>query len=50
MTNIDIDDEVYKKWVLFYKSFSKIDYPTLKNFTTKKISEMIKDGSRRKRT
>lgn len=44
MTNIDIDDGVYKKWVEYYKSNSKIKYPTLKNFTTRKIIGIMNEN------
>lgn len=45
MTNIDIDSKVYKKWTEYYKGYSKIQYPTLKNFTTKKLIELMKENS-----
>lgn len=41
MTNIDIDDEVYIRWVEFYKRNSKLEYPTMKNFTARKLDEII---------
>ena len=42
MTNIDIDNLVYKKWVKFYEKSDKLEYPTLKNFTAKKLLDIIK--------
>ena len=45
MTNIDINNKVYKKWVKFYEKSDKLEYPTLKNFTAKKLLEVIKDGN-----
>lgn len=48
MTNIDIDDKVYKHWVDFYKKQNRLEYPTLKNFTAKKLKEMIENGTRTK--
>ena len=46
MTNIDIDDSIYKKWVDFYNKQNKIDYPSLKNFTAKKLLKIMKNGTR----
>ncbi len=43
MTTLDIKDEVYEDWVKFYKVHSKLEYPTLKNFTARKLKEIIKD-------
>ena len=43
MTNIDIDDEIYKKWVKFYEKQDKIEYPSLKNFTTKKLMNLMEN-------
>ncbi len=45
MTNINIDDEVHKKWTEHYKIANKIEYPTLKNFTEKKLMEIIQNES-----
>lgn len=42
MTNINIDSKVYRKWVKFYEKSDKLEYPTLKNFTAKKLLELIK--------
>ncbi len=44
MVNMDIDNEVYKGWVKFYNKHSKLEYPTLKNFTARKLKEIMKDG------
>jgi len=41
MTNINIRNEIYVQWVNFYKKHNKIDYPSLKNFTEKKLSEIM---------
>lgn len=41
MVNIDINITIYKKWYDFYKKHNKTDYPTLKNFTEKKLSQMM---------
>ena len=42
MTNIDINNLVYKKWVKFYEKADKLEYPNLKNFTAKKLLDIIK--------
>lgn len=42
MTNIDLDDDIYKDWVVFWRTHDQIEYPTLKNFTAKKLRELIK--------
>ncbi len=42
MTTLDIKDEVYGEWVKFYNKQDKIKYPTLKNFTARKLREIIK--------
>ena len=42
--NIDIDDRIYKKWVSFYKKQDKVLYPSLKNFTAKKLQEVMQNG------
>lgn len=39
--NININKEVYNRWVTFYKKHNKIDYPNLKNFTEKKLSQIM---------
>lgn len=44
MTNIDVESEVYGNWVKFYKKHSKMEYPTLKNFTAKKLNELMNIG------
>jgi len=41
MALIDIDDEIYEQWKLFYEKQNKIDYPSLKNFTTKQIRRIM---------
>lgn len=41
MTVMDIDDKIYKEWVNFYSKHSRLEYPTLKNFTARKLEEMI---------
>jgi len=41
MTNIDVDDKVYEEWVEFYNFNDKLKYPTLKNFTARKLKELI---------
>jgi len=44
MTNMDIDDEVYNEWMDFWKQQDQLEYPTLKNFTAKKLRELMKKG------
>ncbi len=41
MTTIDIKDEVYGEWVKFYNEQDKLKYPTLKNFTARKLKEVM---------
>ncbi len=41
MTTIDIDDKVYEEWVELYESQDKLEYPYLKNFTARKLKEVI---------
>ena len=41
MTNIDIPDDLYKRLVAFYDKQDKLEYPTLKNFVSKKLKEVI---------
>ena len=43
MTTIDIDDEVYSRWVKFYEKQDKLEYPSLKNFTAKKLMDLMKN-------
>ncbi len=43
MVNMDIDDEVYKDWVKFYNKQDKLKYPTLKNFTARKLKEIMEN-------
>jgi len=45
MTNIDIDDKIYNDWIKFYEKQDKLEYPTLKNFTAKKLREIIENTS-----
>ncbi len=45
MTNIDIENSIYKRWVSFYNKQDKIEYPTLKNFTAKKLLELMNKKS-----
>ena len=40
---MDIDDGVYKGWVKFYNKQDKLKYPTLKNFTARKLKEIIEN-------
>ena len=42
MTVINIDNKVYKDWVSFYNKHNKIDFPNLKNFTEKKLVEIMR--------
>ncbi len=44
MTTLDIKDEIYDKWVEFYNKHSKLEYPTLKNFTARKLKEIMENG------
>jgi|TARA_R100000501_G_C2604356_1_gene100567 hypothetical protein len=41
MVNININEKIYERWAIFYKMHDKLEYPTLKNFTEKKILEII---------
>ena len=41
MTTLDIEDDVYKAWVELYNIQDKLEYPTLKNFTARKLKEII---------
>ena len=40
---LDIKDEVYVEWVKFYDKQDKLKYPTLKNFTARKLREIIEN-------
>ena len=42
MTNVNINDELYKELVEYYNKLDKIEYPTLKNFVEKGIRGMLK--------
>ena len=44
MTTLDIKNEIYDEWVKFYYRHSKLEYPTLKNFTARKLKESIESG------
>jgi len=44
MTNIDIDNGLYKEWVEFHKKHDPIIYPTLRAFTALKLREIVKRG------
>lgn len=49
MVMINIDSKVYHQWKKFYKTQDTLEYPSLKNFTEKKMLELIsqrKSGSR----
>ncbi len=41
VNSINIDDDLYKRLVAFYDTQDKLEYPTLKNFVSKKIKELI---------
>ena len=42
MTTINVDKKIYKKWKNHYESkISKLDYPTLKNYTEKTLLGVI---------
>ena len=43
MTTLDIKDEVYKEWSRFYNKQDKLKYPTLKNFTARKLKEVMEN-------
>lgn len=43
MTNLNIDSKIHKQWIQFYETFSKLKYPTLKNFTEQKLVEMMQN-------
>ena len=45
MTNINLDPGVYKKWFDFYSKQSKIKYPTFKNFTERRILQIVNEES-----
>ena len=49
MTNIDIDDEVYKRWGKLYEKQDPLIYPSLKNFTTRKLLEIIEQSNGHKK-
>lgn len=41
MVNINLSNDIYSKWNDFYKKHNKLDYPSLKNFTEKKLSQIM---------
>ncbi len=43
-TNINIPDDLHKELLAFYDTQDKLEYPTLKNFVSKKLKELIKKG------
>lgn len=43
MTTLDIQDEVYEDWIKFYNKQDKLRYPTLKNFTARKLREIMQE-------
>lgn len=43
MTNIDVGDELYIAWKAYYELHSKVEYPSLKNFTNRKLKELMGD-------
>ncbi len=47
MTTLDIKDEVYEEWVEFYNKQDKLHYPTLKNFTARKLRGIIENGRKK---
>ena len=47
MPNVEIADEVYKEWIELFERQDKLEYPTLKNFTAKKLREVIERERKR---
>lgn len=47
MTTINIEDNIYRNWVKFYNKHNKLEYPTLRNFTAKKLKEMMEKQNER---
>ncbi len=45
MTNINLDPEIYKKWFKFYTKQSKIKFPTFKNFTERRLLQIMNEES-----
>lgn len=45
MTTLDIDNEIHKEWVKFYNKQDKLKYPTFKNFTARKLKEMMENDN-----
>lgn len=45
MTNINLNPEIYKKWFKFYETQDKIKFPTFKNFTERRLLQIINEES-----
>ena len=43
MTSMEIDDGVYSEWVDFYNKHDKVEFPTLKNFTARKLRILMEE-------
>lgn len=43
MTNLNIDQKIHKDWIKFYETFSRLKFPTLKNFTEQKLTELMQN-------
>lgn len=41
MATINIDDEVLKSWEEYWQEHDRDEYPSLKNFTNKKLKELM---------
>lgn len=41
MTTLDIPKKVYKEWSNYYKKQDNLKFPTLKNFTARKLKEIM---------
>ncbi len=41
MTNINIDDDLYKRLVAYYNKQDKLEYSNLKNFVNRTLNELI---------
>lgn len=48
MATINIDDETMEIWEKFYKEQDLIEYPSLKNFTIKKMRELAEQNKVKK--
>ena len=42
MAAINIDDETMLAWDNFWRKHDQVEYPNLKNFTIKKLREVMK--------